>query len=319
MAFNGSNTTNFGGQTPSGAQANQFWVPEIFSNKVQIAFRKASVAEAVCNTDYFGEISTYGDTVNIIKEPTITNSAYLRGDTLSSTPITDEELVLTIDQARYFQFEVDDLEERFSHVNWQAVASDNAAYNLKDYYDQDIFTQMLAGATFITDPSDNAAVTSANPIDMGFGTGEVDPLDVLSRMARTLDDNDVPEEGRYVVAPPQFYEELARTSSKLMSVDYNQGDGGLRNGLVASGQLRGFQMYKSRNIPALTGTGSFTGSSLGQIVAGHMSAVAAASALSQTESFRSPTSFADVVRGMLVWGRKVLRTEALVKAAYNVD
>lgn len=284
-----------------------------------MAFRKSSVCEAVCNTDYFGEIASYGDTVNIIKEPQISVNDYTRQTALSSSALSDQELVLIIDQAKYFQFEVDDLEERFSHVNWQAVAADNAAYQLKDAYDVNVLTAMIAGASFITDPSDNAAVTSANPIDMGFDTGEVDPLDVLARMARSLDDNDVPEEGRYVVAPPQFYEELARTSSKLMSVDYNQGDGGLRNGLVASGQLRGFQMYKSRNIPTLTGTGSFSGTALSQVIGGHMSAVAAASALSQTESFRSPTTFADVVRGMLVWGRKVLRPEAIVKAAYNVD
>ena len=65
--FAGSSTTNFGGQTPSGSQANTFWVPEIYSKKVQIALIKASDAEAVCNTDYMGEIKSFGDTFNIVK------------------------------------------------------------------------------------------------------------------------------------------------------------------------------------------------------------------------------------------------------------
>ena len=91
-------------------QTNSSWLPEVFSKKVQVAFRKSAVAEAICNTDYMGEIAQFGDTVNIIKEPQISVNSYTRDATLSSTDLTDEELVLQVDQAKYFQFEVDDLE-----------------------------------------------------------------------------------------------------------------------------------------------------------------------------------------------------------------
>ena len=83
--FSGASTTNFGGNSPSSPQANQWWVPRIYSKKVQIALRKASVAEAICNTDYMGEIKSFGDTVNIVQEPQITVSDYTRGATASST------------------------------------------------------------------------------------------------------------------------------------------------------------------------------------------------------------------------------------------
>lgn len=296
-------------------QTGNFWVPAIYSKQVQIAFRKSAVAEAVTNTDHFGEIAGYGDTVNIIKEPQITVNDYLREtDTAAGrTALTDQELILVIDQAKYFRFEVDDLENKFSHINWQSVAADNAAYKLRDAYDADVLS------TMVTDATTNVYGTTAAPIDTGFSTGEVDPLDVLSRLARLLDDHDVPEDNRAVVGRPMFYEELARTSSKLMSVDYNQGDGGLRNGLVASGLLRGFRMYKSNNLPTVAGTGSFSGTTLQNVLACHMSATASASALSQTESFRAHDAFADVVRGMLVWGRKTLRENALAKAVINID
>ena len=296
-------------------QTNNFWVPEIFSQKVQVAFRKAAVCEAITNTDYFGDITAYGDTVNIIKEPQITVADYIREtDTAAGrTALTNEELVLLVDQAKYFRFEVDDLETRFTHVNWQAIASDNAAYQLKDAYDTNVLAAMVAGATT------NTYGTTAAPIDTGFASGEIDPLDVLARLARLLDDSNVPEENRYVVANPVFYEELAKSSSKLMSVDYNQGDGGLRNGLVASGALRGFQLYKSNNLATVAGTGSFSGTTLNSVLAGHMSATASASALSQTESFRAHDAFADVVRGLLVWGRKVLRNDALAISTILID
>jgi hypothetical protein len=294
-------------------QTNSSWLPEVFSKKVQVAFRKSAVAEAICNTDYMGEIAQFGDTVNIIKEPQISVNSYTRDATLSSTDLTDEELVLQVDQAKYFQFEVDDLEARFSHVNWQQIASDNAAYKLKDSFDSNVLQAAVTGATT------NTYGTASAPIDTGHASGEVDPLNVLARLARQLDDNNVPEENRWVVAAPQFYEELAQTSSKLMSVDYNQGDGGLRNGLVASGSLRGFKMYKSNNMPTVTGTGSFSGSSLPTVLAGHMSAMSCAQSLSTVETVRSTTSFRDIVRGLLVWGRKVLRPESLALATITID
>ena len=296
---------------------NSFWIPELFSNKVQVAFRKASVAEGITNTDYYGEISQYGDTVNIIKEPQIGTSDYTRHATLSGTDLTDEELVLTVDQAKYFQFVVDDLEKRFSHVNWQQIAADNAGYKLKDAMDTNVLTAMFAGAaTSLGGDTVDVADTNydgTGPIDLlGSDATGLDPVDVMARMARTLDDANVPEENRWFVAKPEFYEQLAKTNSKLMSVDYNQGEGGLRNGLVASGQVRGFKMYKSNNIPATT-------NATGQCLAGHLSSTATATALSTVETVRSTTSFEDIVRGLMVWGRKVLRDDALVKGIYTID
>ena len=115
--FAGGSTTNFDASVAG--QTNQFWVPAIYSKKVQIALRKAATAEAICNTDYMGEIKNFGDTVNIVKEPQITVSDYSRGLATSSTALTDNELVLTVDQAKYFQFQLDDIEKRFSHINFQ--------------------------------------------------------------------------------------------------------------------------------------------------------------------------------------------------------
>jgi len=314
MGFETGSSMNFDPAVTG--QTNSFWVPEIFSKKVQVAFRKASVAEAITNTDYTGEISQFGDTVNIIKEPQIAVADYTRHKATATdqTDLTDEELVMQIDQAKYFQFVVDDLEKRFSHVNWQQVASDNAAYKLKDAMDSNVLTAISTGAA-----AANTYGSVSAPIDTGHDSGETDPLDVLARLARLLDEQNVPEENRWVVARPQFYEELAKTNSKLLSVDYNAGAGSLRNGLVASGELRGFKMYKSNNVPNATGTGSYTGETLRMVMAGHMSAVATAQALSTVETVRSTTSFEDIVRGLLVWGRKVLRPEGLAVAYTLID
>ena len=317
--FAGSSTTNFGGETPSGDQANAFWVPQIYSKKVQIALRKAATAEAICNTDYMGEIKNFGDTVNIVQEPQITVSDYTRGLATSATALTDNELVLIVDQAKYFQFALDDIEKRFSHINFQSVASDNAAYKLRDALDSNVFAYLGLDAQVST--TANRIGTTGAPIDVGFASGEIAPLNSMSTSAKLLDIQNAPEEGRWFVGAPEWYDVLANTSSKLLSVDYNAGKGSLRNGLVASGLVRGFQMYKSNNLATVDLSGLTPAGSATQPVAtwGQMSSTSCASQLKIVESLRSTTTFADIVRGLLVFGRKVLRPECLGRTIYQID
>ena len=311
--FAGGSTYNF---ALSGNQANGFFIPEIYSKKVQIALRKAAVAEAICNTDYMGEISSFGDTVNIIKEPQIAVADYTRGLAVTSTALTDQELVLTVDQAKSFSFKIDDLEKRFSHINFQAIASDNAAYALRDAMDSNILAAINAGATVTTGMG-----TTSTPIDIGFGSGEVDPLNQMALAAKELDEANAPEDGRWFVAAPEWYNALSNSSSKLLSVDFNAGQGSIRNGLVASGLLRGFQMYKSNNLPTNDLSGASPAGSATAPVAlfGHMSSTAAASSMNKVETVRDTGTFSDIVRGLMVWGRKVLRPEVAGKIIYTID
>ena len=313
-----SNLSNF--DTTSG-QTNEFFVPEIFSKKIQNFFRKSSVIEAITNTDYAGEIAAFGDTVKIIKEPEITVAAYTRAASTTKQYLTDQELTLVIDKANSFKFIVDDIEEKLSHINFASVGASSAAYTLKNTMDSEVLTAMFAGVSTsapdhqLGGDTANAAAGSlatTDPIDMGHASGEVTPLAIMARMARLLDDSQVPEDQRWFVAKPEFYEELAATDSKLMSSDFNQGDGGVRNGLVASGSIRGFQMYKSSNIPA-------TSNATGQCLAGHMSSTATAQSILNIETLRDTDTFGDIVRGLHVYGRQVLRDDALVKAIYTID
>jgi len=311
---------NFGNSVAG--QNNSFFMPSVFSKKVLNFFRKASVAEAITNTDYAGEISAFGDSVKIIKEPVITVYQYERGADVTQTKLTDQETTLVVDTANAFKFIVDDIETAMSHVNFKEVASSSAAYSLRDAYDEGIIATLFAGVSASSPNhilgSDNATDLAAGTfdgtgnLDIGFGSNEHDPIDVLSHMARLLDEQNVPEEGRWFLADPAFYEVLVQSSSKLLSVDYNAGQGSIRNGLVSTGKLRGFDMYKTNNIAAAT-------NAAGKVIAGHMSAAATAQAITSTEVIRDPDSFGDIVRGLHVYGSKVLRPEALVSAFYGID
>ena len=303
-------------------QANSFFLPSIYSKKVLNFFRKSSVVEAITNTDYAGEISAFGDSVKIIKEPVISVSDYTRNTDTTETRLTDQELTLVVDSAKAFKFIVDDIETNMSHVNFKEVASSSAAYALRDSYDAAVIATMFSGVSSSSPDhvlgADNATDLAAGTfdgtgnLDIGFGSSEHDPIDVLARMARLLDEQNVPEEGRWFVAGPDFYEVLGQASSKLLSVDFNAGQGSIRNGLVSSGKLRGFDMYKSNNIAA-------TSNAAGKCLGGHISSTATAQTIVSTETLRDPTSFGDIVRGLHVYGAKVLRPEALVSAFYGID
>jgi hypothetical protein len=319
--FEPSTDTNANFADSVSGQNNKYFLPSIYSKKVLNFFRKASVVEAITNTDYAGEISSYGDSVKIIKEPVISVSDYTRNTDTTETRLTDQEVQLVVDSAKAFKFIVDDIETNMSHVNFKEVASSSAAYALKDSYDAAVIATMFSG---VSSSSPDHVLGADNATDLGAGvydgtgnidlgvSGETDPLDLLARMARLLDEQNVPEEGRWFVASPDFYEVLGQSASKLLSVDFNAGQGSIRNGLVSSGKLRGFDMYKSNNIAA-------TSNAAGKCMGGHISSTATANTILSTEVLRDPTSFGDIVRGLHVYGAKVLREEALVSAFYGID
>ena len=142
---------------------------------------------------------------------------------------------------------------------------------------------------------------------------------LIARMGRKLDQQNVDTTGRWLVIDPVFAELLKDEDSRLFNADF--GGAGLQNGQMA-GTIHGFTIHVSNNLPSV-GSGPATeaasnATNYGVIVAGHSSAVATAEQINKTETYRDPDSFADIVRGMHLYGRKILRPEALVNAIYNV-
>ena len=337
--------------------------PVIYSQKVQKAFRKSSIVEAITNSDYFGEIANFGDSVKIIKEPEITVKEYARGVNITPQDIDDEDFTLVVDQAHYFAFKMDDIEEAHAHVNFMDMATDRAAYRLRDQFDAEVLgylsgykqsaisdvadtaNDVVSGTKAVATAGSDELLDSMQLVKGSFGnittssagthsipvaarlpgatslpTATASPLQVIARMARLLDQQFVDTEGRWLVVDPVFMEILKDEDSRLLNGDFGE-NGGLRNGLQLN-NLHGFRVYVSNNLPKVgTGPGT-TGTAnqltnYGVIVAGHDSAVASAQQISKTETYRDPDSFADIVRGMNLYGRKILRPEAIATAVYN--
>jgi hypothetical protein len=277
--------------------------------------------------------------------------------------LTDNDFSLVVDKANYFAFKVDDIEEAHSHVNFQTLASDRAAFRLADQHDQEVLgylsgykqTALHANAGAVNDQvngtkADSAAgsdeLLAANKlIKSSFGnitttsaadhsipvaarlpgatalpTAYVSPAMLVARMARLLDAQNVPTQGRWIVVDPVMMEVLRDEDSRLLNADF--GGAGLQNGMVLN-NFHGFRVHVSNNLPSV-GTGASTtgtanqNTNYGVIVAGHDSSVATAEQINKTETYRDPDSFADIVRGMHLYGRKILRPEGLVTAKYNL-
>jgi hypothetical protein len=323
MAFNSASGYN---NLPSGNFA-----PEIFSQKVLKFFRRASVVEDITNTDYAGEIENFGDTVRIIKEPTVTVSSYSRGSVVNPQDLADDQITMVVDNANAFAFKIDDIEERHSHVNFEALATSSGAFALKRKYDANVLQAISDGAGIAgaDDASLSGGLTTTNS-SLGTASAPINVetddagINLMLLMARTLDDQSVPEENRWFVAPPIFYEKMFQAGNKMAEVQVT-GDGTspLRNGLAIPGTLAGFRCYKSTALNSTAGTdqvtlsGVATDASENVILAGHMSSTSTASHIAKTEVVRSTESFSDVIRGLHVFGRKVLRPEAVVRGVID--
>lgn len=341
--------------------------PVIYSKQVQLAFRKSSVVAEITNSDYFGEIANFGDSVKIIKEPEVSVRPYARGAQIVAQELDDSDFTLVIDKSNYFAFKVDDIEEAHSHVNFENLATNRAAYRLADNYDQEVLGYLsgwkqsaihgiantartagdIPGTRAVTTAGDDELLASMKLSRPNFGnigtpgavgdsipvasrapgatalpTTYVSPLMILARMARLMDQQNVPRESRWLVIDPIFHEIMMDEDSRLVNTDFGANGSELTNGLIAR-NLHGFNIYKSNNLPQI-GTGAGTAgtgaqaTNFGVIVAGHSSAVATAEQINKTETYRDPDSFADVVRGMHLYGRKILRPEAISVVRWNV-
>ncbi|MFH9728313.1 phage capsid protein [Streptomyces sp. NPDC017254] len=279
------------------------FVPEVWSSKLLVATRKALVyaAPGVVNRDYEGEIADAGDTVRItsVSRPAI--GTYVPGSTtITPEKLTTGQRTLTVDQSKYWAFMVDDVDKRQAKSSLMPQAMSEAAYGLADVMDQYIaglYTQIAAG---------NFLNAQGSPIDTY--TAPTDFYDkVLVPLRTKLTKANVPTAGRYVIVPPEAYASLL-LDDRFIKADNAGTDAGLRNGLV--GRAAGFDIYESNNCPVPTGDTTV-------VQAGVKEAITFAEQLNKTEAYRPESSFSDAVKGLALYGAKVIRPDHLAAAFIN--
>lgn len=267
------------------------FVPEIWSARILVALRKSLVygAPDIASTEYEGDINEAGDTVNInsISRPTVKD--YVPNSTvIVREKLTAAQRKLVIDQSKYWAFDVDDVDKRQAMGNLLGAGVDEAAYAMADVADQFI-------ASKYTD------VQAAN----NLGTVAVTTADIaytqIRKLALALNKANVSRQGRWLVLPA-FMASLLLENNKFIDASASGSTEPLQNGVI--GRALGFTIRESNNAPNPTGDDYV-------VMAGVKGAIAYADQINKTEAYRPEDSFSDAVKGLHLYGAKVVRPDSI--------
>jgi len=268
------------------AAGEQHFIPEVFSKKLQAKFYAQTVLSEVTTNEYEGEISGLGNKVNIRAVPAVSVADYT--GSLSYADVTSSTIELNIDKAKSYAFKVDDILREQADIDFMNEASKDAAQNMKIAIEQDVFANVAAGSSLTDVNSTPSNITTSNVLGFILEAGE------------NLDVNNIPEEDRFMIINPAVASVLKQSELRQA---YLTGDSvsPLRNGFI--GMVDRFRMYVSNNLSTTSGVSSG--------LYGHPKAIAYASQFTNTESVRLESSFGDGVRGLAVYGYKVVLPTAI--------
>ena len=307
------------GSTSDAYAAN--FIPEVWSGKLQVKFYKSTVLGEITNNDWEGEIKGQGDKVHIRTIPTITIRSYTKGQNLTSEVPQSTPLELLIDKGKYFAVVLDDVDAVQADVKLMDMFTNDASQQMKISIDGDVLGSVYADAA----TANKGATAGAISGDINLGaTGaprqctSANVLDMILDMGQVLDEQNVPEDGRWVVIPAWMASLVKRSDLKQA---YLTGDSvtPLRNGKI--GMIDRFTVYVSNNLAKVTdlgsdsaagGTGTAADASAWRILAGTRDAISFASQITNVESLRAQSTFGNIMRGLNVYGYKVTKPEALV-------
>lgn len=272
----------------------QYFQPEIWSRAILLTLRKKLVFGMLANRDYEGDIAQAGDTVHIasFNDPTI--SDYTKNGTITWETLTDSEQTLVVDQAKSFSFMVDDIDRKQALPGFIQVVSQYAAYGLANAMDSYISGLMAAGVA----AGNQLGAVTVNSADTAYTT----LLDLRAKLSKAA----VPDSGRWVTIPTDMYNYLLQ-DDRFVRSDAAPGQT-VREGFI--GRALGFDVYESQTVPLNAGV--YT------VIAGHNMACTLAEQIVETEALRLINTIGDGVRGLHVYGAKVVRPTALSTAAVTV-
>lgn len=281
------------------------FIPEIWSGKLQAKFYKTTVFSEISNNDWEGEIKGQGDKVHIRTIPTITINSYAKGDNLTNQVPTSAPIELLIDQGKYFAVVLDDVDAVQTDVKLMDMFTNDATEQMKIAIDAQILDGVKAAAA-TANKGATAGVISGN-VNLGTDASpravtKANIIDLILDAGQVLDEQNVPESGRWLVIPSWM---AAMIKNSDLKQAYLTGDSvsPLRNGKL--GMIDRFQVYVSNNLPKTNDGDSY-------LLAGTKDAITFASQMTNVETLRAQSTFGNIVRGLNVFGYSVIKPEALV-------
>lgn len=273
------------------------FIPEVWADRLKAHLDKALVYGNIVNRDYQTDLISYGDTVNINRVENLTIGDYTKNGTISAPEtLTGSQVQLLIDQAKYFNFEIDDIDNAQTKPKVMDDAMRRAGYGLADAKDQHIaglYTGVAAGNVI---GSDGIPVVPTS----------TDIYNYFTQAGQILGEANVASEGRWAVIPWWMHKMLQ--DSGEFTADTSMGDDVKMNGFI--GKVAGFDVYVSNNVPNTTGT-------LYKVMFGIRDAITFADQINSVEAFRPEAAFSDAVKGLDVYGAKLVHDDAIVVMTAN--
>lgn len=283
------------------------FIPTIWSGKLLEKFYDATVVAAIANTDYEGEIKGQGDKVVIRQKPTITITAYEADQTLDIERPSSNVIELLIDLGFYFNTILDDVLEIQADLNLLSLWADDASEQMKIKIDTEVLASLAADIS-ADNQGDTAGVISGN-VNLGKTGAPIaltkdNIIDYVVFLGQVLDEQNIPETGRWLVIPAWAAALIKRSDLRDSSLT---GDAVsmARNGRL--GMIDRFTLYSSNLLPYADESGA----NAFDIFAGHQHGLTFASQLDKVETLRAESTFGTLMRGLQVYGRKVTDGKSL--------
>jgi hypothetical protein len=279
----------------------------LWSGKLLVKFYAATALPEVTNSDWEGEVKSVGDKVYIRTIPDVTIRDYSKGQSLTTETPESAPITLDIDKAKYFAVVVDDIDKAQADVKLMDMYTGDASQKMKIAIEKQVF-----GAVYASVPAANKGLTAgleSGSINLGTEAAPVsvtaaNAVDKLLDIGNVLDEQNVPEEGRFAIIPPWYARHLKASDLKDASLT-GDSESPLRNGRI--GRINNTTIYVSNNLAKIT-----SGGNKWHILAGTKHAISWASQITEVETLRSTATFGWILRGLNVFGFKVTKVEALV-------
>lgn len=304
------------------------FIPTMWSSKMNAKFYTATVFGEIANTNWEGEVKNMGDKVIINNIPDLTINTYAVGTGLNYQVPTPSTLELTVDKGKYFAFQCNDVLAYQAQPNLIDVFSGDAAMQMKIAIDSTVIFNTYSGAaaanvgaTAGVKSGNYALGTNASPLAL---TG-ANVLQTITGMSGVLDEQNIPESDRWLLIDP-YTRQLLMQSNAAQAQFMGDSQSMVRNGKI--GVLDRFTVFVTNNLPrgaasaAMTsGDGSESSGSTSTkrrvLVAGHKSAITFVAQMTKMETVRNPNDFGDYIRGLNVYGYKVVKDTALTYAVVS--
>jgi len=287
------------------------FIPEIWSTKLVEKYYDGSVLPQITNTDYEGEIASYGDKVIIRTMPSVSIKQYEIGQQLETEFPEAPVIELLIDKGLYYQTAIDDVIAKQQDIDQMNLWAEDSSEQLKISLDTEVLAFLPANVD-AANTGDTAGRISGN-VDLGttaaaLAIDKTNILDTILYMGQVLDEQNVPETGRFLVLPFWATTLLKMSDIKDASLT-GDGTSPLRNGMV--GRIDRFTVYTSNLLPRNAGTAPAWGT---VFLAGHKDAATFATQMTKTETLRSTSTFGNLMRGLVVYGYQMIKPEAMCVA-----